>query len=171
MNIVLTGMPSSGKTETAKTLKKLLKDFVLIDTDEKIIQKEKMSVNEIFALKGEEYFRQIETAVLKEVLENDKQIISSGGGIVKKDENVKLLKEKAVIVYLKADINTLYERARKSSERPLLNGGNLREKLETLYKDRKEKYEQAHIIINTDRITPEKTAEEIMEKINEYYKR
>ena len=168
MNIVLTGMPSSGKTETAKTLKKLLKDFVLIDTDEKIIQKEKMSVNEIFALKGEEYFRQIETAVLKEVLENDKQIISSGGGIVKKDENVKLLKEKAVIVYLKADINTLYERARKSSERPLLNGGNLREKLETLYKDRKEKYEQAHIIINTGAKTPEETAREILEKINEH---
>jgi len=171
MNIVLTGMPSSGKTETAKALNKLIENYALIDTDEKIIQKEKMSVNEIFALKGEEYFRKIETAVLKEVLENDNQIISSGGGIIKRDENVKLLKEKAVIAYLKADINTLYERARKSSERPLLNGGNLREKLEKLYKERKEKYEQAHIIINTEEMTPYETAEKIMEKINEYYKR
>lgn len=171
MNIVLTGMPSSGKTETAKTLKKLLENYTLIDTDEKIIQKEKMSVNEIFELKGEEYFRQIETAVLKEVLKNDNQIISSGGGIVKKDENIKLLKEKAVIIYLKADIDVLFERARKSSERPLLNGGSIREKLEKLYKERKEKYEQAHIIIDTGAMTPDKTAEKIMERINEYYKR
>jgi len=170
MNILLTGMPASGKTAAAQALKKLLDDYMLIDTDEEIVKREILSINDIFAKYGEEYFRKLETEVLKNTLKKDNQIIASGGGIVKSDENMSLIKQYSVSVYLKTDLETLYERALKSKERPLLNRGSLLKKLKTLFQERSLKYEQADIIINTKGLTPDKTAEEILDKINEYNK-
>ncbi len=167
MNISLIGMPASGKTTTAQKLKELLDNYVLIDTDEKIVQNENMSINDIFASKGEEYFRRKETEVLKEILKGNNQIISTGGGIIKSNENIKILKEKSTVIYLEADLETLYERAKKNTERPLLNDCDIKNKLENLLKERKEKYKQAHYIIDIREKTPEITAKEITEKINE----
>lgn len=170
MNIALTGMPASGKTTTAKVLQKFFQFYTIIDTDEMIVNREKKSVNDIFSENGEEYFRQLETEVLKEILKSDNQIISTGGGIIKKVENIKLLKEKSVIIYLKADLETLVYRAEKSSERPLLNTGNVRLRLENLLTERENNYNKADFIINTENKTPEIIAKEITEKIYENYR-
>ena len=177
MNIVLTGMPASGKSAAARALKNTIKKYKhydLADTDKIIEQTAGMTINEIFALYGEDYFRQIETYVLEEILKKDNQIISTGGGIIKSDANLKLIKEKSISVYLKTDMETLIERAQKSSERPSLNNLDIemqRTKLEMLYKERKSRYEQAHIAVETKGLTPEQTAQAIMEQIDEYCKR
>lgn len=167
MNISLTGMPASGKTTVAKALQELLPGYKLIDTDEKIIQNENSTINEIFKNKGEKYFRRLETDILKTVLQADNQIISTGGGIITSDENIELLKKYSTIIYLKAKLETLLERAKKSSDRPLLNDCSIKEKLEKLLREREEMYKKAHITIEIEEKTPEQTAKEIMETIYE----
>lgn len=167
MNISLIGMPASGKTTVAKELNKILTDYSLIDTDEKIVQNEKRTINEIFSVNGEEYFRSVEKKILKEILQKDNQIISTGGGIIKIKENIELLKEKSFLIYLKADIETLIERAKTNTERPLLNCEDIKEKLELLLSERESSYQKAHCIIYIDDKTPKEEAREILEKINE----
>lgn len=167
MNISLIGMPASGKTTIAKALKNILNNYTLIDTDEKIVNNEKMPITEIFQTKGEKYFRSVETKVLKEILKYDNQIISTGGGIIKSDENIKLLKGHSTVIYLSTELETLVERAVKNTQRPLLNNCDIKEKLKKLLIEREEKYKQAHYVIKTEGKTPKEEAEEIAEKINE----
>ena len=167
MNISFIGMPASGKTTIAKALRKVLKNYALIDTDEKIIEAENRSINEIFKTEGESYFRKIETDILKKILQNDNQIISTGGGIVKKEENIILLKEKSVIIYIETDIKTLLQRAKEDKTRPLLNVNNKREELKKLLKEREENYKKADFIVQTKGKSPDRAAKEIMEVLNE----
>jgi len=91
MNIALTGMMGSGKTTIGRKLAKLLKGFVFVDTDEETVKSEGRTISDIFEQSGEEYFREKETGVLKRILQNDNQIISTGGGIVKSSENIEYL--------------------------------------------------------------------------------
>ena len=165
MNISLIGMPASGKTTTAKALKNMVKDFLLIDTDEKIVQNENRSVNDIFNKNGEEYFRKLETNILEEILKHDNQIISTGGGIVKSDRNIELLKEKSLVIYLRSDLETLVDRAKKNKDRPLLNDCDITEKIKKLLNEREKQYEKAHFIIETKDKTAQEIAKEITEKI------
>ena len=167
MNISLIGMMGSGKTTIGKLLSEKL-NFTFIDTDLKIVEQENCSINDIFRIKGEEYFREIESKVLIKTLKNDNQIISTGGGIIKKDENIELLKEKSVVIYLEADDKTLYKRVKNNKERPLLNVDNMQEKITTLLKERNEKYKQAHCTILTTNKEQNEIVNEIIGTINEY---
>lgn len=165
MNISLIGMMGCGKSTIGKILNELLENYTFIDTDEEIISKEKCSINEIFETKGETYFRKVETDVLKKILQNKNQIISTGGGIIKDENNLKILKENSLVIYLSADTNTLYERVKNNTERPLLKTNNLKEKITTLLKEREIQYRKAHIIINTEEKSTNKIAEEIIEEL------
>ena len=167
MNISLIGMMGSGKSTIGKLLKIKLSDYRFIDTDEEIIKKENMSINEIFAQKGEEYFRRIETEVLNRILSNNNQIISTGGGIIKSEENIKNLKEKSIVFYLKAEGTELCKRVKNNKERPLLNVENMYEKIKILLNEREKNYKQAHYIISTDNKTPEEITNEITGIIND----
>ena len=167
MNIALVGMMGCGKTTIGKLIAKEL-GFSFIDTDELIVEEENRSINKIFEENGEEYFREIETSILIKTLNNDNQIISTGGGIIKKDENIKLLKEKSIVIYLEADDKTLYNRVKNNKGRPLLNVDNIQEKITTLLKERENKYKQAHNTISTKYKEPNDIANEITGIINEY---
>lgn len=169
MNISLIGMMGSGKTSIGELLSKLL-NMSFVDTDEQIIKSEKTSINQIFAQKGETYFREIETATLKNVLNFNNQIISTGGGIVKSDENLTLLKEKSVVFYLKASPDILFERIKNNKERPLLNVENMKDKIKTILQERISQYEKAQYIIVTDDKSPIEIANEIIGKINDCVK-
>ena len=166
MNISLIGMMGSGKTTISKLLVQALSDFNFVDTDELIVKSENMSINDIFALKGENYFRKVESKILTSVLTSDFQIISTGGGIVKSSENLSLLKEKSMVFYLKASVETLYERVKNNTERPLLNNSDMLKKLETLLNERKELYEKAHFVIDTDDKSSNIVVQEIIEKLS-----
>jgi shikimate kinase len=166
MNIALTGMMGSGKSTIGKLLQARLKGYVFVDTDLKIIEKENLSINEIFSKYGEEYFRKSETETLKDVLKSDNQIISTGGGIIKSEENINLLKQNSTVFYLKASPDVLYERVKNNKERPLLNTDNISDKIKILLKERESNYNKADYIINTDNKLPEEITEEIAGIIN-----
>ena len=166
MNISLIGMMGSGKTTISKLLVQTLSDFDFVDTDELIVKSENMSINDIFDLKGENYFREVESRILASVLSCDNQIISTGGGIVKSSENLSLLKEKSKVFYLKANVEILYDRVKNNTERPLLNNTDMLKKLDALLKERKEMYEKAHFVIDTDDKTSDIVVQEIIEKLS-----
>lgn len=169
MNISLIGMMGSGKTCIGELLAKLL-NMSFVDTDEQIIKTEKISINQIFAQKGETYFREMETATLKNVLNYNNQIISTGGGIIKSDENLSLLKEKSVVFYLKASPDIIFKRIKNNEERPLLNVENMKDKIKTILQERISQYEKAQYIIVTDDKSPIEIANEIIGIINDCVK-
>lgn len=168
MNISLIGMMGSGKTTIAKLLVAKFCDFSLVDTDSLIVKRENMTINDIFASKGEDYFRDVESNILVDVLSNDKQVISTGGGIVVKEQNISLLKEKSTVVYLEASADVLFDRVKNNDERPLLNVSDIKNKIDTLLNKRIDSYKKAHITINTNNKIPEIIVDEIIEKLNNY---
>jgi len=170
MNISLIGMMGCGKSTIGKLLAQYFTDFKLIDTDEMIVKSESKDINTIFALKGENYFRDLETQILLKILKNDSQIISTGGGIIKSEANRKLLKENSLVIYLKADAATLFKRVKNNKERPLLNVENMQEKINILLNERTKFYEEAHIVIDTTNKNIDIIQKEIVEKINKYGK-
>ena len=157
---VLIGMPASGKTTVCKLYEEIYGEQVY-DTDA-VIENLHGNIGKIFAEYGEEYFRQLETEVIRKILDRgDAGLISTGGGTVLREENARLLKEYGKIVYLKADLETLLKRLDGDTSRPLLSG-NVRERLTELFSERTPIYERvADIIIDTDGLTPR----EILEKI------
>lgn len=163
MNIALIGMMGCGKTTVGKLLSEQL-NLKFVDTDELIVQKEGCSINEIFASKGEVYFRELETKVLKSVLNFDNQVISTGGGIIKSELNMELIKTKSKSFYLKADSESLFKRVKNDFSRPLLKDCT-KEKIDTILSQRVLQYEKADYIIDTVNNSPENTVKEVIEKI------
>ena len=165
-NIILTGMMGAGKTVIGKLLKENIPDFSFIDTDELIEINCQMSISEIFKQKGEKYFRQLEQDVISELCEKDKQIISLGGGVFENENNRKVLNENGMTIYLKATPETIYERIKFETQRPLLKDGFGKQRIEEILKKREENYSKALLTIDTNGRTPYNIVKEILEKIN-----
>lgn len=160
-NIVLIGLMGAGKSTVGKALAKVLGcDFV--DIDEEIVKQENMSINDIFAQKSETYFRELETQVIKKFAGQKNAVISLGGGAFEKEINREVLLNSGKVFYLQANIDTLYERIKTDSSRPLLKCDNPRGKLNELLKKREANYIKAHYVIDTN-----KPLEEILESIQE----
>lgn len=155
-NIVLTGMPSSGKTTVGKVLSNLTgKKFV--DTDDLIVEKSGMSIPEIFEKFGEVYFRDLETEIISEVSLNTDTIIATGGGAVLRKSNINNLKHNGVIFFLDRDISELLPTA----DRPTANSI---EAILKIYNERIDIYNST-----CDKkvrvISPEITAKEILRNL------
>lgn len=163
MNISLVGMMGCGKTTIGKLLASYT-GYSFVDIDELIVQNERMSIPQIFEQNGEDYFRTVESQLLEQLLNKDNQVISTGGGIVKLDSNLNLLKEKSKVFYLKACVDVLYERVKEDSNRPLLKTDNVKLKIESLLNERCSLYEKAHFIIDADKM-PEYVVSQIIEKL------
>ena len=141
-NIILIGFMGSGKTTFGKWIA-ANKKMEFVDTDELIEKENGITISDIFASKGEVYFRNLETDMLNKLLERDIQncVISVGGGLPVKEENRELLSQLGTVVYLWADADELVKRLSGDNTRPLLAGGNLKEKINTLMDARKEIYD------------------------------
>lgn len=150
LNIVLVGMMGAGKSYIGTKLAKLLVHFNYVDTDELIERKTQLSIPQIFEKYGEEYFRKLETEVIKQVSSRKNQIISVGGGAFAKSVNIKTLKNNGLTFYLKASAGTLYERIKNETHRPLLNGDFTQENIEIILNKRQKYYMQADFIIDTN---------------------
>ena len=143
-----------GKSAIGKSLSYALRQ-PFADTDEMIERSEKMTINEIFAKKGEEYFRAKETQVLAKLSEaGASYVVSTGGGLVLREENRKLMKELGITVYLRATTDTLYGRLKNDDKRPLLkNAQDTRALIEQMLEKRSPVYEEAaDVIIDVDHI-------------------
>lgn len=164
-NIVLIGFMAAGKSTVGRKLaRRLRRRFV--DLDEAIEAREGMKVREIFSRKGEAYFRKVEKEALQGLLQHDAQVIATGGGAVLDAKNLRLMREKSLLVCLEASPETLLHRVGKGGERPLLRGRNKRKRLQELLKQRGKAYAQAHVSIDTGRLT----ADEVVGKIVEVFK-
>lgn len=150
-NIILIGFMGSGKTTFGKWLSNSY-GYEFLDTDEYIEQKEKRIIKDIFAQDGEEVFRDMETATVKELIGKlDNTVISVGGGLPVRDINRKLLKELGFVVYLETSRDELLRRLSSDTSRPLLAGGNLSERIDSLMSARKDLYEDAaDFVLKTD---------------------
>jgi shikimate kinase len=160
-NIALIGFMAVGKSAIGRTLaKKLRRRFV--DLDRVIEKSEGRKVREIFEHKGEAYFRQLEKQALAEVLEKNNQIIATGGGVILDDQNLQILREKALLIGLSAEMDVLLARAGDATKRPLLQGSNRRERIEDLLRQRAARYAQAHVTIDTSNLTVDQVVKKIM---------
>ncbi len=139
--IILTGMMCSGKTTVGRRLAAALGwDFV--DTDELIEQRSGLKISEIFRAYGEEYFRKLEKEVLLSAMRLENAVIATGGGVVTDSENLKLIREQSLGVYLDVPLKELVRRCRgKSDLRPLLEGG-IEDNLRKILNERREIYER-----------------------------
>ncbi len=163
-NIVLIGMPMSGKTYYTKLLSILYKKE-LIDIDEEIELSEGCSITNIFETQGEKYFRIIENEIIKKYSKLNNKAISCGGGVILNTNNMDLLKQNGIIIYLDAPLALLENCNPKG--RPLLNDKN---NLRKLFNARYPLYLQyADIIVKKDSYDEERILQEIEVKINEYF--
>lgn len=164
-NIVLTGFMGTGKSEVARELSRL-RGMRLIDIDQEIEASQRKSISEIFSGNGEDYFRQIETAAILRFSAEQGVIISTGGGAVLKDENLKALRAHGLIFCLTASPETIMLRTAGSSNRPLLQGDDRQLRISELLTARQPFYEKAGIMINTEGKTPLEIADEIIGKLS-----
>lgn len=150
-NVILIGFMGCGKSSVAVKLSYRMKKS-MTDTDSWIEKKQGKTISEIFEQDGEEAFRQMETQALQYLKESAKnQIISVGGGMPMKEENRALMKEIGKVVYLRAKAETIYERIKEDTRRPLLQCENPMERIQALLNDRKEIYEEtADLIVDVD---------------------
>lgn len=164
-NIVLIGFMGSGKTTIGRALEKKT-HITLVDTDELIEKAEGYKISEIFANKGEEYFRKCESEVLKKLIsEYGTKIISTGGGIVVKAENISLLKQLGKVFYLRIKPETVVKRLEGDRTRPLLAGEDKLIKAGRLMAGRRELYEKASDkIIDVDELLEEEILEEVLKE-------
>ena len=171
MNVILCGMMGSGKTTVGvKIAEKTGRRWY--DTDE-VIADRYGKISDIFEYYGEEYFRKIETNIVRELSSKDGLIISSGGGLVLKEENTKLLKKNGVIVFLRATKETLAKRLKVDGTRPLLQAKteSILDRLDKLLKERTPVYESvADFTVDVDGKTPSEIADEIITAIRNAYK-
>lgn len=149
------GFMGSGKTTVGLKLSYRLK-MPVEDTDKLIERREGRSVSEIFAAEGEEYFRRQETALLKELSEKKYgRIYSVGGGMPVRPENRLLLKRLGTVVYLRISPETVYERLKNDTERPLLQCADPLGRIRQLMEDRREAYEScADFTVDVDQAGP-----------------
>ncbi len=162
-NIILTGFMGSGKTSVGICLSYRLRK-ILLDTDKEIERRQGKTVSDIFAQDGEEAFRRMETEYIKELLNaTESRIVSMGGGMPVREENRTLLKKLGTVIYLEASPETVYERLKEDTTRPLLQNGDAEKKITGLLAKRQDFYKSgADMIIRTDDKSIDEIAEEIM---------
>ena len=163
-NIILEGFMGSGKTTVSKLLADKL-DLDLMDTDVAIEESEGRTISDIFRMDGEEAFRQMETDLLETVVGDHwrDMVISLGGGLPMREENRKLLEQAGKVVYLKATPETIYERTKGNTTRPLLQTEDPLARIKEMLAERSDKYDAAaELIVDTDGKTPEEIVDEII---------
>jgi shikimate kinase len=158
-------MMGAGKSSVGRCLHRRT-GLSLHDTDEIVAAKFGMSIPEIFARHGEKQFREAETAALRQMRTEEQKIIITGGGIVLHKENVGILKEQAVIVWLDGDEKTLCARAIRQQNRPLLRTKNPRSAFSQILSARRPLYAKlADMRVDTSVLTDEEVAVAILAKL------
>lgn len=165
-NIVLIGFMGTGKSTVGKKVAQKLR-MGFIDTDECIEQQEGLTISDIFSQKGEEYFRNIESEVVKVVSCREGIVVATGGGIVTRKQNVEYLRKNGVIIHLKADVDTILRNTSKSTDRPLLQYGDVRKRIVEMLEQRKQHYRNCDHEIDVSGLDVEQVAGRIISFVHE----
>ena len=160
-NIVLCGFMGSGKSTIGRLLSEKM-GMRFIDTDTYIEQKEGMTISEIFAQKGEEYFRELELKVCKELSGLRATVISTGGGTLLKDANVKELKKSGMVFLLNVSSNTVLQRLKNDTSRPLLQRDDKEKAVKMMLSQRIPLYNRAADYVIDAEESPRKVCIQVM---------
>lgn len=164
-HIILIGFMGAGKTTVGKGLSKML-GLPFVDLDEAIVAQEGMSVSQIFEEKGEAAFRELEAKMLRQILQGEGGILSCGGGIILNPDNITCLKEAGAVFWLRAQPDTLYQRLRGDTGRPLLKDKLTLTYIDALLTERWGKYlAAADHMVETDGRSTEEIGEEIIKML------
>jgi 3-dehydroquinate synthase len=162
MKIVLIGFMGTGKTSVGRELSRKL-GYEFIDTDVLIEEKEGMPISMIFKERGEDYFRQVEQETVAEVSQKVNVVLATGGGVIKNKQNVNNLSNNGIIIWLKADPDIILKRVMsEGGKRPLLEVEEPLAEINKLLSERLELYRQADASVDTNYLTAEETAGEII---------
>lgn len=159
-NIYLVGFMGAGKTSVGKELSRRLKRQ-FVDLDDLIELEEKCAIRDIFAKKGERYFRKAEKNVLKKASAEKEFIVACGGGIIMDEENIKTMKKTGLMICLSASPEAIIKRTSGCAHRPLLNVSDPKKQIELLLKLRSPYYAQADKSIDTSNLSIKQAADRI----------
>lgn len=161
-NLFIIGFMGTGKSSVGKRIGEREEHMTRIELDDLIEREEGISVKEIFDQFGEEYFRDCETSMLHEMKLMEDTVVSCGGGIVLREENIRYMKEAGTVVLLKAAPETVLARVKDSDERPILNGNMNVPFIRALMEKRRERYELAK---DFDVVTDDKTIDAVCDAV------
>ncbi|SCY22369.1 shikimate kinase AroL [Desulfoluna spongiiphila] len=170
-NIYLTGYRCTGKTTVGRILAERMHRHV-VDTDGFIVGYAGASVDEIVKRDGWEGFRKLERFALRQVADGEKAVVATGGGIVLSPENRRLMRGSGVVIWLKARVHTLARRMAAdeatATQRPSLTGARVEDEIASVLAERDPLYrEAAHVTIETDGMSPDEVAEEILRQVKD----
>ena len=166
-NLYLIGFMGVGKSTVSVALRQLC-GMDIIDTDEELVRRVGMTIPEIFETRGQEAFRDMESALFRELAETKNVIVSCGGGAILREENRRLMKQSGTVVQLTAEPETILERVRSDHNRPILEGKKNVSAIRELLDERREAYELARdVSVATDGRKTMDIAAEILEKVKE----
>ena len=164
-NIFLIGYMGTGKSTVAAYLHENY-GMEVLEMDQEIVEREGMSISDIFETKGEAYFRDVETKLLICIQSQENQVVSCGGGVVLREQNVETMKKSGQIILLTAKHETILERVKDDESRPLIKGNKNVAFIQDMMEKRRKKYEAAaDIIIETDSKDAKAICTEILEKL------
>lgn len=163
--IALVGMMGVGKTSIGRRLAQRLQ-IPFVDADQEIVDAAGLSIPEIFEKFGEAHFRDGERRVIARLFDGKRKIIATGGGAFVNEETRQLMLERAIVIWLDADIDTLVERTARKGDRPLLANGDARQILTKLAQERNPLYAQAHVHVKSQSTPHEATLDAIMKALS-----
>lgn len=163
-SVALVGLMGAGKSAVGRRLASVV-GAGFRDSDDEIERAAAMKIPEIFETFGERYFREGERRVIARLLSAPPHVLATGGGAFMAEDTRALLKRKAHVVWLRADLDTLAARCARRGDRPLLQGGDVREKLAELMERRHPVYEEAETVVDTGAGPHEAVVEAILQKL------
>lgn len=155
---------ATGKTTVGKMLAEKL-HWSYVDTDILIEQRTGLSIPAIFEQQGEPYFRDIESEVIQNVIKNNHQVISTGGGIVLREQNIIMMKSNGLVVSLTATPEVIFARTKSDDYRPLLRVENPQQRIRELLEYRAPFYAKADFTIDTSNLTPQAVVDSVLTRV------
>jgi len=162
--LVLVGMMGVGKTTIGRRLAAKL-GMTFFDADEEIVKAAGMSIADLFKEHGEDSFRRGEAQVIERLVNGPPIVLATGGGALTTESTRALIKERTLSIWLRSDIDTILERARRRNTRPLLQTGDARETLLRLMSEREPYYQAADIAVDSQKGPHLKTVNAILDQL------
>ncbi|MBB3594337.1 shikimate kinase [Rhizobium sp. BK529] len=163
-NLILVGLMGAGKSSVGRLVAHQL-GIPFVDSDVEIERVSRMTITELFAAYGEEEFRALEARVMKRLLKGGPRVVSTGGGAFINDRTRRHIKKGGLSIWLKADLDVLWDRVNKRDTRPLLKTENPKQTLENLMNARYPVYAEADLTVLSRDVRKEIMADEVLQAV------